>query len=359
MKILQIMAGADHGGAETAFVDMSLALHEAGETVAVATRPNATRNTRLREAGIPVHELPFGGAVDFLTPHLLKNIITGFKPQIVQTWMSRAAQKTPRWSETMNTPRYAVVSRLGGYYKAAHFKNAGWFTTITPAIRDHLIAAGINGSRVRHINNFAETEETAFPVPRAALGTPEDVPLLLALGRLHRAKAFDTLLQALVDVPGAFLWIAGEGADRENLENLAQTLNVADRTRFLGWRTDRAALFAACDVCVFPSRYEPFGTVFVQAWAAKRPLVTSNADGPRQFVRDGEDGLMVPVEDERALAAAISRVIADKALANRLAEAGYAHYRAAFTRERTVAEYLAFYREILEHEKIAENPARH
>jgi glycosyltransferase involved in cell wall biosynthesis len=347
------MAGAKHGGAETAFVDMCLALHETGEDIAVATRANDLRVGQLRDAGIAVYELPFGGAIDIYTPWRLKKIIRDFAPQIVQTWMSRAAQKTPNWRDNRAAAPYLTVARLGNYYGMKYFRSCDYFTTITPMIRDYLIEQGVAPDDVRHINNFAETENVYIPVDRAALDTPAAAPLLLSLGRLHRAKAFDTLLRAVAQAPGVYLWIAGEGPDRAPLESLRTELGLEGRVRFLGWRDDRAALLQTADICVFPSRFEPFGTVFVQAWAQKTPLITTAADGPRQFVRDGEDGLMVPVDDVVALRDAIVRLAGDPALRARLAAAGHARYEAEFTRGQSVRAYLSFYLEILERRQMA------
>lgn len=350
MKILQVMAGAPHGGAETAFVDMCIAMAEAGQEIEVATRANVLRVGQLEGAGLKVHELPFGGPPDLYTPWALQRIIRDFKADIVQTWMARAARKIPKWRGPGAKP-YRVFSRLGGYYKLKNFKQTDYFTTITPDIRRYLIDNGIAPERVTHINNFAETERADRPVSRTIHDTPDDAPLLLALGRLHEAKAFDTLLRALKDVPAAYLWIAGEGPDRAALETLCRDLGLDGRVRFLGWRDDRAALFRAADICVFPSRYEPFGTVFVQAWAQKVPLVTTESDGPRQYVRHGEDGLVVPVDDSAALSAAIQRVIDDKALAEKMVSCGYERYSAEFTKENTVSAYLALYREAIEAER--------
>ena len=104
MKILQVMAGSPHGGAETAFVDMCLAMQEFGMDIEVATRDNPVRVPRLEQAGIKVHKLPFGGAVDVYTGWRLSKIIKDFSPVIVQTWMARAAQKTPNW-KFLKTPQ--------------------------------------------------------------------------------------------------------------------------------------------------------------------------------------------------------------------------------------------------------------
>ncbi len=352
LRLLQVMAGAPHGGAEMAFVDMCLALKESGQVVEVVTRANDLRVPMLIQAGIPVHCLGFGGKIDFMTMARMKKIIRQFKPDIVQTWMSRAAQKTPRWRGAMGIPRYFVLSRLGGYYKLSHFPQTDFFSTITPDIRRFLIESGVDPEHVRHINNFAETEHCEHPASRAAEKTPDDAPLVIALGRLHPSKAFDTLMRALVDLPGVYAWIAGEGPQRAALESLSSDLGLTDRVRFLGWRDDRAALLRAADLCVFPSRYEPFGTVFVQAWAQNTPLVTTASDGPRQYVRDGEDGLVVGVDDVSALRAAMDRALNDHDLRQAMIVRGQERYLREFTRDQTVRRYLDYYRDILVHRDV-------
>ncbi|MCB1555700.1 MAG: glycosyltransferase [Alphaproteobacteria bacterium] len=342
MKILQIMAGGAHGGAETAFIDTCLALQEAGEEIIVATRRNP-RNERLNKAGIPVFVLPFGGGMDVYTPWRLTRIIRKTRPDLVQSWMGRAAAKIP--ADHAGVP---VLSRLGNQYKMKNFARSDYFLAITPMIRDYLIANGIAPERVRHINNFAETELDPIPLNRANFDTPERAPLLIALGRLHEAKAFDTLLKALAKVPEAYLWIAGEGPDRGILESLRNELDLKDRVRFLGWRNDRAALLKTADLCVFPSREEAFGTVFVQAWAQRTPLIASMADGPRQFVRDGEDGILFPIDDVDSLAQAIRTALDNPSLRENLVENGYRRYEREFTKAACVKVYQEYYHDIVQ-----------
>lgn len=342
------MAGSEHGGAETAFVDMCMALHDAGETIEVVTRKNDIRVPQLHKAGIRVHTLPFGGRLDVYTGWKLGRVIKAFQPQIVQTWMSRAAAHTPRWAESMRMPRYYVVSRLGGYYKLKYFRSADFFTTITPDIRRYLIDQGVAPDKVRHINNFAETETVVTSIDRADHGVPADATLVLALGRLHPSKAFDVLIDAVADLPNVHVWIAGEGPERPALERQIAKHNVSGRIKLLGWRDDRAALLQACDICVFPSRYEPFGTVFVQAWAQQKPVIASAADGPRQFIRNGEDGVLFPIDDINSLRKAIQNLASDKAYAASLVSKGFIRYKAEFTRENTIREYLALYHKLYE-----------
>jgi glycosyltransferase involved in cell wall biosynthesis len=190
--------------------------------------------------------------------------------------------------------------------------------------------------------NFATVDDHP-PQDRAALATPPDAPVLLVPSRLHRAKGIDTMLHALRRVPEAVLWLAGAGPDRHALEALAAELGVAARVRFLGWRADKGALFRAADVVVFPSRYEPFGTVTLEAWAHGRPLVTTDATGPAGIVRPDRDALMVPREDPDALARAIRRVLDAPGVAEGLVAAGQARYQGAYTEAACAARYLELF----------------
>lgn len=352
MKILQVMAGNDHGGAETAFVDMCIALRDAGMEVEVATRPNAIRVPALEQAGLTVHKLPFGGPVDVYTKWRLGRIIEKFQPLIVQTWMARAAQKTPNWSSLKTPQRYLVMPRLGGYYKVRNFQSGDYFVAVTPDLKRHLSEGGIDPARIAVISNFAETEGDTVPVHKSDFGLSLDTKVTISLGRLHDSKAYDVLIEALAGLPDVHALIAGEGPAREGLEHLARSLGVESRIHFLGWRTDRAALLRMADCCVFASRVEPFGTVFAQAWAERVPVIVSDAIGPKQYCRDGEDCLMVPVNDAKALRGAIAKLLGDHALQQKLAANGYERYRGEFTKEKSVAAYLDYFISCLKKEKI-------
>lgn len=346
------MAGNDHGGAETAFVDTCIAMKDAGMTVEAVTRPNPVRVPALEAAGIKVHKLPFGGPVDVFTTWKLGKIIKSFSPLIVQTWMSRGAVKTPNWKSVKSAQPYLVVPRLGGYYKIKNFKSADYFNVVTPDLKRHLMDSGVAENKIRIVNNFAETESDVVPVHKTDFGIPLDAPVTISLGRLHSSKAYDILLQAMAELPGVYALIAGEGPDRAALEHLAQGLGVADRVKFIGWRTDRSALLRMADICIFASRVEPFGTVFAQAWAERTPVIVSDADGPRQFCRTEEDCLMVPKEDAGALRDAIARLLEDKSLQQKLTENGYRRYTGEFTKEKTVTAYMDYFIEILKRERI-------
>ena len=334
MRLLQAIGGARHGGAEAFFLRLALALHRAGQDQLVLVRHRAHAEA-LRAGGLAVRELRFGGLLDLSTRPGFRRAIAEYRPSVVLTWMSRASNLCPPGD-------FVHVARLGGYYDLKSYRRCDHLIGNTRDIVDHLRARGWPAERTHYLPNFV-AGRAAEPVPRAPLGTPADVPLALALGRLHENKAFDVLLDALAGVPRLHLWLAGAGPLRQTLERQATRLGLAGRVRFLGWREDAAGLLAAADFLVCPSRHEPLGNVVIEAWAAGRPVLAAASVGPRGLIADGESGLLVPTDDAAALAAAMARMATDPALRARLAEAGRAAWEARFTEAAVLRSYREFF----------------
>jgi len=334
MRLLQAMAGAEHGGAEQFFGRLAPALARAGVEQRLLVRAHPARNAQLRADGLDVVELPFGGALDIVTPLRFRAELRRFKPQVVLTWMNRATVKCPPGP-------FVHVGRLGGYYDLKYYRTCRHLVCNTPDIRAYVIGQGWPEERAHYLPNFVSGSR-GQPVARQRFFTPRNAPLLLALGRLHVNKAFDVLLRALQRVPDAYLWLAGDGPERASLEALAAQLGVKPRVRFLGWHDDVAPLFASADVFVCPSRHEPLGNVVIEAWAHGLPVVAADALGPGTLVQNMKTGVLAPVDDAPQLAAAIRLVLDDDALAERLVVAGHQRYVADFNEAAVVRQYLAF-----------------
>ncbi|MFN3523743.1 MAG: glycosyltransferase [Phenylobacterium sp.] len=332
MSVLHLLGTAGEGGAETYFVDLVRALAEAGVDQAAALRANPGRQAALAQAGVPAEVFRFGGPIDLFTRPQVARFARRQEVKAALAWMNRAARHTPKGP-------WARIGRLGGYYSLKYYKGFDVLVANTEHIADWIVEQGWPAGQVRYIPNFADAPDEAAPADRAALDTPAEAPLLLGMGRLHEVKAHDVSLKALVGLPQAYLWIAGAGPQEAKLKALATALGVADRVRFLGWRNDASALYRAADVCVFPSRYEPLGNVVIQAWAHGLPVVAAASQGPSALIRDGDDGLLVPVDEAEALAEAVRRVLDEPMLRIRLVQHGAERVEADFSRAAVVARW--------------------
>lgn len=330
IRLANIMAGAHHGGAEAFYERLTLALHGAGEEVLPVIRRDPERAARLAAGGLSPVELRFGGPFDILTRPRLGLVLKKFQPRVAMAWMNRAASKTPAGAWT-------TVGRLGGYYDLKYYRSCDHLVGNTRDLRDWIVAQGCPSERAHYLPNFAADLAGAVP---AAL--PGSAPRLLAMGRLHRNKGFDVAIRALAQVPDATLCIAGEGPEREALAALAHECGVAERVHLLGWRQDTGALLAACDLFVCSSRHEPLGNIVLEAWSASRPVIAAAAQGPSELIRDGETGLLVPVESPEALAGAIRAVLADPREAARLAANGRETFEKSFAEAPVLAQWRDF-----------------
>ena len=320
IRVAHVMAGADAGGAELFYERLTLALGSTMEVLPVIRR-NAKRAGHLRAGGLLPVELGFGGRLDLLTRPRIGHALRRFKPRVTVAWMNRAARMTPQGD-------WVLAGRLGGFYDLSNYARCDHLIGNTLGIVEWIREQGWAQSRVHHLPNFAA--EFSGSIPARPASVPADAKLVLALGRLHRNKAFDVLVRAMRHIPDAHVLIAGEGPERASLEALARAEGVADRLHMPGWADDTGSLLAACDVLVCPSRHEPLGNVVIEGFSAARPVVAAASQGPVELIENGQDGVLVPLEDAAALGEALALVLEDRALAVRLAEAGRARYEAEF-----------------------------
>ncbi len=169
---------------------------------------------------------------------------------------------------------------------------------------------------------------------RAKLDIKPDEKVILYVGRFDRRKGIETLVRAVgqnkvKQHQNLKLIIAGgstpgrkDGAERERIEDIVKELNLQDITIFPGRleHKDLAYYYAAANVCVVPSHYEPFGLVAIEAMASGTPVVASKVGGLKYTVVDGETGLLAPPQNEPAFASAIDQILADASWRKQLGE---------------------------------------
>jgi glycosyltransferase involved in cell wall biosynthesis len=209
---------------------------------------------------------------------------------------------------------------------------------------------GIPATKIRVVANGVPPEEFETPPDaglRAILAGAPACPIVLAVARLDPQKDLDCLVDAAALVPEARFVVAGEGPERARLESRARARGVGARVLFLGERSDVAALLAACDVFVLPSRAEGLPLAVLEAMAAARPVVCSAIAGIDEIVVPDETGFLVPPSDPVALAKALHTALEDPGRAARLGAAARARVRARFSSAGMVRGVTAVYEELL------------
>ncbi len=155
-------------------------------------------------------------------------------------------------------------------------------------------------------------------------GIDDDDHVIFNIGRLVSEKGVAVLINAfnrfLGYCPRSKLIIGGKGPQMEELVNLTATLGLGNRVLFSGFIPDdiRDMLFCRADMTVFPSLYEPFGIVALEAMAAGTPVIVSRVGGLAEIVVDEITGLQVPKDDADALAEAMVRLTQETGLSARL-----------------------------------------
>jgi glycosyltransferase involved in cell wall biosynthesis len=337
MRVMHIMAGKGNGGAEIYSTDVMLALHQRGVDQCVVINNQSIRADALRGAGVRLSTGIFKWPFRLLQALHLRHIIKQEKPDIICCWMRYASSLI-----TLAAPECKnIIGWFGNYKTLKNFKNCSHFVGVTQSIVDFIKKDSRHTVHATYIPTFPSIDD-APAINRATLDTPKDATVLLALSRLHPKKGLDTLMHAIVDMPDVYVWLAGDGPLEHELKALAEKLGLTNRVRFLGWRTDRAALMHAADICVLPSRYEPFGTVILEAWLMQIPLVTCASDGPAAYIRNGINGMISPIDDIDALATNLRAVMDDEILRTTIIANGYAEYRASYTREIITQQWLDY-----------------
>ena len=187
---------------------------------------------------------------------------------------------------------------------------------------------------------------------RRTWGIPKNSLVVGGIGRLDPQKNFPLFLEVAAEVsvrfPQALFVIAGDGKDRELLENLARNLGIDKKVRFLGFVKELRELYLAMDLLLFPSLFEGTPLTIFGALAMGLPVVASKVDGIAETLRDGRDALLAPPEDKELFVRQVCRLLQDQELAQQLARTGqetvYHHYSA----EAMVRQVEKLYIELLE-----------
>lgn len=349
------------GGLGRAVADLSQSLAKAGHDVHVLTGENSHIPREETYRGVTVHRVsvPHPEPLNFLDSVLYLNFqliekaiqlhLSGWQWDVVHAHDWLVAHSAKVLKHSFEKPMVATIhatesGRNDGIHNDLqnHINQVEWWLTYEAyqviVCSDHMkdelkrlfqvpedkISILPNGVR---LENFRETHKDLVNFRRQYV--TDDEKLIFYIGRLVREKGLDTLLESVPQVlekyPRSRFVIAGKGPEKERLEHKARELGVDERVSFIGFIDDptRNSLYRVADAAVFPSYYEPFGIVALEAMAAQTPLIATDIGGFAEIVRHEENGLLTLPGNSQSLASAILRLLFDPQLARRLKQQAF------------------------------------
>jgi glycosyltransferase involved in cell wall biosynthesis len=206
-------------------------------------------------------------------------------------------------------------------------------------LRELVLSWGVPPERVSVLANPAPDVPDLPPRDELRRSFGLNGASLAFAGRLTAQKSLGRALQVVAAADGVSLVIAGDGPDRDPLEERARKLGIAERVSFIGAQPRQriVELFRAADAAILSSSWENFPHTVVEALAVGTPVLAMEAGGVAEVVRDGVNGLLVPAGDTEALGEAVRRYFGDEALRERL-RAAAAGSVAAYAPERIFGE---------------------
>jgi glycosyltransferase involved in cell wall biosynthesis len=193
----------------------------------------------------------------------------------------------------------------------------------------------------------ARKRESRVADLRREMGAEHGDLVILSMARLAPDKGLEYLIEAAAMLPNTGrrlqIVIAGDGPERDRLEQLAGDMGVMQRVRFLGFREDVGDLLGASDLVVLPSLREGLSIALLEAMAAGKPIIATSIGSQREVAAHADMARLVPPADGRALCEAIVRLAGDEALMARLGRTARAVYESRYTENRMLQAYRQLY----------------
>ncbi|MFZ4599006.1 MAG: glycosyltransferase family 4 protein [Terrimicrobiaceae bacterium] len=347
--ILFVDQSGQMGGAELCLADLASHFSPNARVLLFSDGPFVPY---LEERGVPVSLVPLPAAVARTTKNTSPlSLLTRIPALVRHSWKLRSMFQTADVLY-LNTAkalllgafanafaRRPCIFHLHDLWTESHFSRRNIRLLVAAANRVDAVIANSEASaeafREAGGRTPLEVIPNGFPVLQESTGVdlrkienPGGGPVAAVFGRLARWKGQHLLLEAALEIPGLTVWIVGEALFTADDEAYAAELRaiaagMGERVRFLGFRSDVPDLMRAADFIVHCSTSpEPFGRVVVEGMLAGRPVIAADAGGPREIVRGGVTGILVPPGDRHALASALRRLIASPEDAKKMGAAG-------------------------------------
>lgn len=281
-------------------------------------------------------------------------------------WITLLASKLSRAAFLFGTDANSLEPRDSSHWKAL-VKRLFWpllyrlstqVVVLSSATRELMLSLGIPEQRISLIpfvvdNDWWLTQAARVnrEAVRASWGVAPGTSVVLFCAKLQPWKRPADLLRAFAyaNLPNSLLLFAGDGAQRQELENASHSLNLSDRVRFLGFtnQSQLPSIYSGADLLVLPSDYEPFGLVVNEAMLCGCPVIASDHVGAaRDLVTPIDPSFIYPVGDVLALTSLLQRLFANPGLLERFRTAAYERMQTWSPREYVAATLDTLHRAV-------------
>lgn len=329
------------------------ALRERGHQVCLCCRPEAEIGKRAIAQDLRVELLKFSGDFNPLTIFRLARLMKRERIEVVLTNMDKELRLGGIAAKIANVP--AVIPRRGIDYPLKNRWRYRWAYNVlaTRIIANSLAtkralllnAPWLNADRIEVIYNGIDLKpfaQTASQDLRSRWGVMPDEPLLGFVGQLDERKGIHVLLAAFRRikraVPKTRLVLAGRGPLRAMIETEVRNQGWEDAVVLPGFLDDVVAVMQAIDILLLPSLWEGFGIVLIEAMAAGKPAISTNASSMPEIIADGQTGYIVPVGDDDALAQRTIELLQNAARREQFGRAARRRVAERFTMERMIEQ---------------------
>lgn len=215
-----------------------------------------------------------------------------------------------------------IYTSLNRYLERKAMKRTRKIVAVSEQVKQELVQyTGILNDNIAVIRNGVDLQEFyPRPVKRSELQLSEDMVYAMFAGDIRSSrKNLDTVLKALTEVPDVHLLVVG-WTEGSVYPQMAVDLGIEDRVHFLGYRNDMAELMSAADLFVYPSRYEPFALVILEAMATGLPVIASRNCGAVELLDEEAAVILEDPDDAAALAESIRNCVVDRHRLKRMGE---------------------------------------
>lgn len=245
-------------------------------------------------------------------------------PFVHSAWL-RSPVHTSRVRRDLYGLYHWFYTALNAHWEKKAFRQAKVAVAVSERVRKELLDLGVSKESLRVILCGIDLQEfSPGDADRRKIGIPEQAAVALFVGDIRtNRKNLDTVLHALVQVPELHLVVVGTTGTTKNspYPQLAAQLELAQRVHFWENEYPVSLVMRAVDLLVFPSRYEPFGLVVIEAMASGLPVITATTTGAAEIVTPESGVVLSDSEDTKALAQALNTLAKDRELRNRMGKA--------------------------------------